>query len=73
MDIGRLKKTHYLIEVLGGTLPGTYGPYRTTHERDCAARALHEKQRSDDSLFWAWTDITGRIEIGYYSGGFFIE
>ena len=68
-----MKKKYYLIEVQQGVEPVTYGPFQTEYKCDNAAKKIHKKQRSDDSLFWANTDDSGGLIVGSYIAGLFIQ
>ena len=51
----------------------TYGRFQTEYKCDNAAKKIHKKQRSDDSLFWVNTDDSGSLIVGSYVAGFFIQ
>ena len=63
--------TYYLIKVEGCVEPFVRGPYRTTHERDEAAKLIHKNLEEDDALFWANTDKIGRLIVGSYPSRFY--
>ncbi len=66
-----MKNNYYLLEVEGGVEPTVHGPYPTKHERDNAAKQIHQRQEEDDGLFWADIDEAGRLAVGSYRAGFF--
>ncbi len=66
-----MKKNYYLLEVEGGVEPTVHGPFRTTDERDNAAKQIRQRQKEDDGLFWADIDGAGRLAVGSYRAGFF--
>jgi hypothetical protein len=68
-----MKNNYYLIEVEGGVEPAVHGPYRTKHERDNAAKQIHQRQEEDDGLFWVDINEVGVPTIGAYIAGFFWE
>ncbi len=68
-----MKKIYYLLAVDGGVEPFVEGPYRTKDERDRAARHIHERQKEDDSVFWADIDKVGALTVGTYTAGFFCQ
>ena len=68
-----MTKSLYLIGVEGGVEPFTRGPFQNEAGRDEAAKAIHKRQRSDDSLFWADVDEGGGLVVGPYVAGFFWE
>lgn len=66
-----MKKTYYLLVVEGGVEPSVIGPYRTSDERDRAAKQIHGRQKEDDGLFWADLGKTAVLTVGAYTAGFF--
>ena len=66
-----MKKNYYLIEVEGGVESIVRGPYHTEHERNNAAKQIHQRQKEDDGLFWADIDERGTLAVGTYTAGFF--
>jgi hypothetical protein len=68
-----MKKKYYLLEVEGGVEPIVRGPYRAKTKRDSVAKRIRLSQEEDDGLFWADIDETGRLTIGAYAAGFFLQ
>jgi hypothetical protein len=64
---------HYLIEVSGGVEPFAQGPFQNEQERDAIAKEIHAEQDEDDVLFWADVDERGRLTVGSYVAGFFLD
>jgi len=51
--------------------PIVRGPYHTEHERDNAAKQIRQRQKENDSLFWADINEAGTLDVGPYTAGFF--
>jgi len=66
-----MKNNYYLLEVESGLEPIVRGPYHTEHERDNAAKQIRQRQKENDSLFWADINEAGTLEVGPYTAGFF--
>ncbi len=68
-----MKKKYYLIEAQQGIEPLVRGPYLTDRKRDNMARRLRQSQEEDDCLFWADVDGSGKLTVGPYIAGFFLD
>lgn len=68
-----MKAKHYAIVMYGDVEPNTYGPYKTTEERDKKALSHRELHGDEDGIYWARVTEKGELEIGAYSGAFFNE
>ena len=68
-----MKKQYYLIEVQQGIEPFVRGPYLTDRKRNNTAKRLRQGQKEDDCLFWADVDGLGKLTVGPYIAGFFLD
>lgn len=63
----------YLLDVFNGIEPRVAGPYATEEVRSKAALKMRDAQDENDAIFWADVDENGNLEVGSFSGGFFLK